>query len=290
MIEGVAVVEQHGACLGRACSPVRALMLAFGLALASACGGLEPQSPQDGAGAAGAGGGSSAGGGAQSTECPALPIVLPSQSARLSLKLPLEVGGMPLALGQATTDGQGGSYKLSFLAYYLTDFRLIDAAGVPHAATLLGADDVPLGYGLRLVNVDDPSTEQLRLAVEPGLYGALRFSIGVPDACNALDLTTCGYPLSFETEMNWGWTMLNLRLEGSYVSGASTYTLEYHVGFPEEYRMVELPAALDLSQGPLERTLAFEVDKLLGIAQAASVPPYDQVVDNLDAPGTFVLR
>jgi hypothetical protein len=228
---------------------------------------------------------------AEPTECPLQPPVTAAQTGRLALQLALELDGVPFGLGETTSDGLGGTLKLSFLAYYLTNFRLLDAKGAAHPAVLLGADDAPLAYGLGLVNVDDPSTQRLRLAVTPGQYQALIFSVGVPAVCNALDPTTRGYPLSVETEMNWGWTMLNLRLEGSRLSSVEgNYALEYHLGMPDDYRTLQVPAVIDVRRAPLERTLAFELHQFLGIGQRTLQRPYRELVDTLISPGTFLLR
>lgn len=224
------------------------------------------------------------------TECPELPTVAAAQTARLGLRLTLELKGAPFGLGETTTDARGGTDKLSFVAYYLSNFWLIDLSGHAHPAVILNGDDAPAPYGLRLVNVDDPSTEQLRLAIEPGQYRALSFSVGVPAACNALDLTTRGYPLTLETEMNWGWTQLNVRLEGSHVGADGNYALEYHIGLPGDFRTAEVPAELDLRTATLDRTLAFQVDKFLGIDEPTDAVSYPALVDRLSSPGTFVLR
>lgn len=291
----VATVAESRARLAEARARISgALLVVSSTLLTTGCGSSEslPGTPNGQAG-----GGATAGAPSvdlsyqnEPTECPELPTVAATQAARLGLQMALELGGAPFGLGEATSDGQGGTDKLSFLAYYLTNFWLIDLSGRAHAAVMLGADDAPLPYGLRLVNVDDPSTQRLRLAVEPGQYRALSFSIGVPAACNALDLTTRGYPLTLETEMNWGWTMLNLRLEGSHVGADGNYALEYHIGFPEDFRTAEVPAALDLRTATLERSLALQVDKVLGIDQPTEAVSYPDIVNRLNSSGTFLLR
>jgi hypothetical protein len=284
--------------LAAACSLVRAarLMAASGALLISGCAS-EPieGTPADAAtmepADAVVAGPAAAAFAAEPTECPLQPQVSAAQTGRLALQLALELDGAPFGLGEITSDGLGGTVELSFLAYYLTNFRFLDAKGAAHPAVLLDADDAPLAYGLGLVNVDDPRTQQLRLAVTPGQYQALIFSVGVPAVCNALDPTTRGYPLSIETEMNWGWTMLNLRLEGSHLSSVDgNYALEYHLGLVDDYRTVQVPAAIDLRRAPLERTLAFELHQFLGIGQTTSERSYRELVDSLISPGTFLLR
>ncbi|HXK20962.1 MAG TPA: MbnP family protein, partial [Polyangiaceae bacterium] len=187
-------------------------------------------------------------------------------------------------------DAAGGTYKVTFLSFYVGNFRLVDASGGQHPASLVDATDTPLPYGLQLINVDDTTTEQLRLAVAPGSYQSLLFSVGVDQACDAIPLADRSWPLTIETEMNWGWTMLHLRLEGLHNSSLGNFSLLYHLGFPEQYRSVQVASALDLSQGPLQRTLALAVDQLIGADTPAVIASDDQVTDNLAAPGTFSLR
>lgn len=262
-------------------------------------------SPPPGMGAAGAGTGGLAGmggiagmGGAapstdpnnvEPTDCPQAPTLDPSQSARLSLRAPVEFGAAPLDLGSSVNAPSGSSYKLTFFAYYVGNFRLIDGAGVSHPATLVSASDQPLPYGLQLVNMDDAATEQLRLAVAPGNYQSLRFAVGVHQACNAIAQEQRGWPLTIETEMNWGWTMLHLRLEGFVSSSSSSSGFMYHVGFPQEYRTVEIASPLDLSQGSLEKTLPLAADQLLGASTPNVALDENQFLNNLVAT-TFSLR
>ncbi len=223
------------------------------------------------------------------TDCPPAPTLEPAQTARLSLRAPVEFGAAPLDLGSSVSAPSGSSYKLTFFAYYVGNFRLLDGAGASHPATLVNASDQPLPYGLQLVNMDDTASEQLRLAVAPGNYRALRFAVGVHQACNAIAQDQRGWPLTIETEMNWGWTMLHLRLEGFVSSSARSSGFMYHVGFPQEYRTVELESALDLSQGALEKTLPLAADQLLGAGTPNVTVDQTQFLNNLVAT-TFSLR
>jgi hypothetical protein len=198
--------------------------------LATACGSEESGAsslPSPAMGGMAAGGTAAAGGvptvpleTGEPTACPLTPSLDPAQTARLSLRVPVEFAGAPVALGSSVSAPSGSVYKLTFFAYYLGNFQLIDSAGAEHPALLVDANDEPLPYGLQLVNMDDEATEQLRLAVAPGDYRSLRFGVGAQQACNASPLAERSWPLTIESEMDWGWTMLHLRLEGFLSSSA----------------------------------------------------------------------
>lgn len=223
------------------------------------------------------------------TDCPLAPTLDASQTARLSLRAPVEFGAAPLELGTSVSTPAGGSYKLTFFSYYLGNFQLIDSSGAAHAAILVDAADKPLPYGLQLVNMDDEATEQLRLAVAPGNYRSLRFGVGVHQACNVTPLEARSWPLTIESEMDWGWTMLHLRLEGFHDSSGSSTGFMWHLGFPQEYRTVEVASALDLSQGSLAKTLPLAADQLLGVSTPEVTVDESQFLKNL-VGATFSLR
>jgi hypothetical protein len=225
--------------------------------------------------------------------CPFAPVLDQSQSARLSLPLAVELGGAPLVIGQEATSSQGGRYRLTFYGFYVGDFELIDDKRRLHPATLVGAGDKPLSYNLLLVNPDDPGTPQPQLAVAPGVYTAVRFRVGVSQACNAPEISRRSWPLTIETEMSWGWTMLNLRLEGSRLAGKNLGGFMFHAGFPSSYRVVQVPAAVDLTAGAASRTLVMSADYTLDGDATLPVPEYvteDMLADHLQLPQTFTLR
>jgi hypothetical protein len=218
------------------------------------------------------------------------PVIEASQTTRLELQVVAEYEGAALAIGDTKTDIEGGSYRLSFFAYYAGNFRLVDVAGRVHPATLVGADDTPLPYGLQLLNMDDAASLRVRLAVMPGRYSALRFGVGVHQACNVVPITERIWPLSIETEMSWGWTMLHMRLECFHQTHGESYGLMYHLGFPEEYRSVQVAAELNLDGGSAEHTLKLAVDRLLGTDTPSVIAPQQLLVETLPASGTFVLQ
>jgi hypothetical protein len=218
----------------------------------------------------------------QPTVCAVAPALSAAQTARLEVPLSIEVGGLPLVLGVPASSATH-TYTVSFLAIYLGNFQLIDADGKPHAATLLDPTGQPRPYDVQLVNSVQPDTRRLYLAAAPGYYGALRFRVGVCDACNALDKATRQWPLTLESEMDWGWTMLHLRLEGRRDNQGD---MEHHLGFPAEYRTVQVPALVELSSSPTTRALAFNLDRAVDNPAAPTAP----VADNLAVPGTFELR
>ena len=104
----------------------------------------------------------------QPQDCPLMPILGPAQTARLELNAVVEYGSAPLEIGDVKTDVEGGTYQVTFFSYYLGNFQLIDSQGTAHAASLIDEQDAPLPYGLQLLNMDKPESEQLRLAAEPG--------------------------------------------------------------------------------------------------------------------------
>jgi hypothetical protein len=218
----------------------------------------------------------------QPAVCPQAPALSAEQTARLEVPIAIEVGKLPLELG-ATAPGADHSYYVTFLGLFLGNFQLLDADGVPHAATLLDGAGRPRVYDVQLVNAAEPDTQRILLAAPPGQYGALRFRVGVSDACNALDARTREWPLTIESEMAWGWTMLHLRLEGR--RDGQGY-MEHHLGFPAEYHAVQVPALIALSQAQTTRTLAFEIDRAIDNPAAPMAP----VADNLARAGTFELR
>lgn len=225
----------------------------------------------------------------QPQDCPLMPTLGPAQTARLELQAVVEYGGAPLEIGDVKTDVEGGTYQVTFFSYYLGNFQLIDAQGKPHAASLVDEQDAPLPYGLQLLNMDKPESEQLRLAGEPGQYAALRFSVGVHQACNMIPLADRIWPMSIETEMNWGWTMLNLRLECNHKTPTAQYGLMYHVGLENEYRTVQLAIPLELGAKPSRHTLKLAVDQLLGADTPLVITGEDQFLTNLVSK-TFTLQ
>jgi hypothetical protein len=157
----------------------------------------------------------------------------------------------------------------------------------------LGAADQPLSYNVLLVNADDPSTLQARLAVAPASYRAVRFRVGVSQACNAPDIAGRRWPLTIETEMSWGWTMLNLRLEGWRLVGKNTGNFMHHIGFPGQYRTVQVPAVVDLTSGSASRTLVMSADYMLDGDATLPLPEFigdAEIVEHLQLPQTFTLR
>jgi hypothetical protein len=225
----------------------------------------------------------------QPRDCPLAPTLGAARTARLELRAVVEYGGVPLEIGDVKTDVEGGTYQVTFFAYYLGNFQLLDDEGAPHAASLVDAQDVPLPYGLQLLNMDKPESEQLRLAAEPGKYAALRFSVGVHQACNMIPLADRIWPMSIETEMNWGWTMLNLRLECNHDTPTKRYGLMYHVGLENEYRTVQLSTPLELGAEPSRHTLRLAVDRLLGADTPLEITLEDQFLTNLVSK-TFTLQ
>jgi hypothetical protein len=218
----------------------------------------------------------------QPAVCPTAPMLSANQTARLEVAIALEIDERPVELGVLTTSPEH-SYDIRFLGFFLGTFQVIDADGIPHPATLLDEQGKPRVYDLQLVNAAEPETQRLVLAVPPGDYGALRFGVGVSDACNALDAMTRQWPLTIESEMAWGWTMLHLRLEGRH--DGQGY-MEHHLGFPAEYRTVQVPAFLQFSSNPTSRALAFAIDRAVDNPAA----PMSRVADNLALAGTFELR
>jgi len=206
----------------------------------------------------------------------------PVQLGRLELPVSIEVAGVPLELATPARDAAGNVYDVSFFAFYIGNVHLIDAAGAFHKATLLDAQGAPRLYDLLLVNADKPETQQLRLAAAPRSYSGVRFDVGVPQPCNALEHSQKVWPLTVESEMDWGWTALQLRLEGRM--GNSYYM--YHLGFPEEYRSVQVMGALTVQAQSTGPTLVLAVDRLLDGASASMAAP---VADNL-VTKAFALR
>ena len=221
--------------------------------------------------------------------CERTPQVLPSQTARWELSLLAKLGGNPAALGAALTDARGHGYELTFCAFYLSDFQLLDRAAKAHPATVLGADGQPRIYNLQLVNLDDPSSLTIALAVAPGQYQALRFSVGVSSACNTLDPPNRSWPLSIESEMNWGWTMLHARIEGFRLEPTRTGFM-YHLGFPEQFRTLSVVGDIAVP-GATARTLELNLDQLF-VAPTGSAEPVTEfnVADSFARAGTFALK
>jgi hypothetical protein len=99
--------------------------------------------------------------------------------------------------------------------------------------------------------------------------------------------------LTIETEMSWGWTMLNLRLEGYRLAGKNVGGFMFHAGFPSSYRVVQVPAAVDLTAGSASRTLVMSADYTLDGDATLPPPEYvteDTLADYLQLPQTFTLR
>lgn len=221
--------------------------------------------------------------------CEQTPEISPTQTARFKLSLQAKMGGAAAELGTAMTATSGHGYELTFFAFYLSDFQLVDQAAQAHPATVLGADGKPRVYNLQLINLDDPSSLSIELAAPPGHYQALRFSVGVSSACNTLDPPNRSWPLSIESEMNWGWTMLHARIEGFRLD-PTRQGFMYHLGFPEEFRALTVLGDIEL---PRAASSALELDlEQLFAAPADALAPASElnVADGFARAGTFTLK
>lgn len=204
------------------------------------------------------------------------------QTSRLEISISIEVGGVPLELGVWTSSAEH-DYYVTFLSFFVGNFRLIGADGVAHAARSLDSAGRPSVYDVQLVNAREPETQRISLAAPRGGYGALRFDVGVSVACNALNAKTREWPLTLESEMGWDWTMLHFRIEGSLDRHD---WLMYHLGATSDYRTVQVPASIQLSRSPATRMLAFEIDRLIDDASA----PIQSIAEKLQQADTFELR
>jgi hypothetical protein len=167
----------------------------------------------------------------------------------------------------------------------------LDGAGAEAPAQFLGEDGLPLPYELQLVDADDPATQLLRLSAASGNYTALRFSVGVPKACNWMSSTAAVYPLNPDSDMFWTWgsQFMFIRIEGSSRPSASGewQGFTYHVGYDSAFTRLTVPGALEVGAGAVGPALALDIDLMLatdadGLPSPQHSVPEGWVVDNLD--------
>ncbi|MEZ4365994.1 MAG: metallo-mystery pair system four-Cys motif protein [Kofleriaceae bacterium] len=134
----------------------------------------------------------------------------------VSLAFAGEIGGRPFACG--STYFEVGSASSAWVAtdfrLYLSDIELIPAGGGDGVPLTLDVGDFQNADGIALLDFEDGSAgcemgstgthTRITGTVPYGDYDGLRFTIGLPEDKNHLDVTTAAPPLNV-TPMFWGW-------------------------------------------------------------------------------------
>lgn len=277
-----------------------ALSLAFG------CSGESRETPPPmAAGGSAAGGDTQTGGtanavgGGSTAPCPdAAPPNLPGAGSRVDLPIEITVQGTPVVVGEPAAGRDGREYRLSLFKFFLSQPRLVGSDGSERAAQIVGADGVPLPYGLQLVDADDAASQVLRLSAASGDYTALRLGVGIPAACNAMASTSQVYPLNPDSDMFWTWgsQFIFLRIEGSTRADATSEwgSLVYHVGYDPAFANLSIPGTIEVGSAATGPTLSLDIDLMLAadgeLPESQHNVPNGWVMDNLESNQAFTLR
>jgi hypothetical protein len=290
----------------------RLIVMALTGAALLGCGGDAAPSPSAPSGgtsgtagldAGGAAGAALAGGGAGGVMAGAAcdgstPSPRPA-SGRLELPIRLVIGSTVAEIGVPAAAPNGRELELSLFKFFLTQPVLVAASGEETHGQLVGADGKPLPYGVQLVDVEDPSTQALRIVAPEGDYAQLRFGVGVPPGCNSPSNTDRVPPLNPDSEMFWGWAaqFMFVRIEGNTRPSPNQAQVAflYHVGFDAAFAHIIVEGALSVrgvSGGP---TLELDIARMLATeAQMLPMPqhavPDGWVSDNLESNQAFSLR
>jgi uncharacterized repeat protein (TIGR04052 family) len=156
------------------------------------------------------------------------------------LTFELRVGGEPLACGEEYPDvGEPPApFTVTDARFYVSSIELVDAAGRGHAVTL--TSNAFQGGGVALLDFEDgcgpdgtaETNTSVTGLVAPGDYRGLRFTLGVPQEKNFLDLAKAAPPLDV-TGMFWTWLSgyKFLKVDGSSpMEGGGIYPYLVHVG------------------------------------------------------------
>jgi len=278
---------------------------AIGLLLATACSGDAQRTAstggsggnvtaqQGGSGGNATAGGSSGAAGSAGTAsaCPGPAPAALGATGRLDLPVKVTINGTEAVIGQPGTGREGREFRLSLFKFFLSQPVFLGEDGAETPAQFLGADGLPLPYELQLVDADDPATQLLRLSAATGTYTALRFSVGVPMACNWMSSTAAIHPLNPDSDMFWTWgsQFMFIRIEGSSRPSATGewQGFTYHVGYDPAFTRLTVPGALEVGAGAVGPTLALDIDLMLetdadGLPSPQHSVPEGWVVDNLD--------
>jgi hypothetical protein len=163
-------------------------------------------------------------------ECPRTVAAAAATGETLVLDLAAQIGGKPVVLGvdQPAADQR---IQISALRFFVSH-PVLWRAGAAVPTDLVEASGKPSGYGIQLVDFEDPGTLALRLRAAPGTYDRLTFELGLSIACNALDPTLQAPPLDAAGGMTWFWGSgyLFIRLEGRTGAGAAVSPFQAHGG------------------------------------------------------------
>jgi hypothetical protein len=297
-------------------TPMQVLVMVVVLAGCGATSGNGPALTQSNGGGGGTSGGGSggagniveaggvgaAGGAGAPSSCPGPSPAPIAATGHIELPIRITVNQAPMTIGAPAAGRSGLEYKLSAFELFLAEPALVDQNGGEAKAQIVGPDGKPLAYGLQLVNADDPTTQTLRLAVQPGSYSALKLGVGVPADCNATSSTSAVYPLNPDGQMFWSWgsQFLFIRIEGATRTPPATdfTTFFHHVGYDPAYTHVTVPGALSVATSGVGPTLNVDVDRLLAGGDGSTIPvpsgshgvPDGWVVDNLETQQVFTLQ
>lgn len=183
---------------------------------------------------------------------------LPSGSLLISIQHYLDEKVLTLDSTLAT-NGLGQTYRVSKLKYYLSNFRLVNAAGASE-----GRDNA------YLVDEDQPESKHISLiGLKSGSYRFLEFIIGV-DSLHNCSGAQSGM-LDPVQGMFWAWNSgyIFLKLEGhSPASTAPGHFFEYHIGGyaapTNSIRKISLPVELLIDTAKQARlTLRLNIQEIL---------------------------
>ena len=245
-----------------------------------------------------------AGSGGSPQACPGKAPTPLATTGRVDLPIQFAVNQSPMTIGTPAAGRTGLEYKFSALELFLAEPAFFDANGQEFKGQIVAGDGKPLPYGIQLVDADDPTTQNLRLAVPQGNYTSFKLGVGIPAGCNAVSSTDAVYPLNPDSQMFWTWgsQFLFIRVEGAErMPPATDFTnFFHHVGYDQAYTHVTLPGAISVGASGTGPTLSIDLDLMLaGSASgssSAAVPsgshsvPDGWVVDNLETQPVFTLR
>lgn len=186
---------------------------------------------------------------------PSGPVLPDTAAVTVPVQFSATAGGTPLLLDSSFVSDAGITYKVSRLRFYASSFALLDSVGRIVPITLVDSANVPLKYGVALVDFSLPSSLALRVTAPPGKYSGLTLTLGVPPfddlgkQLNHSDASARQAPLDVDADMYWGWNpgYIFLKVEGKALSGKDWLNFYYHVGRDKRLMTITIARSITVS-------------------------------------------
>jgi hypothetical protein len=210
-----------------------------------------------------------------------MPSALPDGAPVTSLDVHFVAGQNPLVIGSEVSPSGGPKIRTSKARFFLSQLKLVDAAGRPVPTELVDEGGNRLPYGVTLVDFERPASMKVHLRAPAGSYSGLSLSVGVPANCesgerlNHSDASAMTAPLDVDTDMYWSWNpgYVFLKFEGQVSQGTGWDRFFYHVGEDERFATLELRHDFTIgAEGGPGPSIVADFQRLLTSASGESRP------------------